>query len=85
MVQLDQNGMYMSLSVRDNGVGIKAEEMDKIFDEFYRIKNEDTVDIPGTGLGLSLVKRLVELHQGRIEAHSTPGSGSVFTVKIPLS
>ena len=85
MVQLAQNGMYVSFSVKDNGIGIKAEELDRVFDEFYRIKNEDTLDIPGTGLGLSLVKRLVELHQGQIEAESTPGAGSVFTVRIPLS
>jgi len=85
MVQLAQSGMYASFSVKDNGIGIKAEELDKVFDEFYRIKNEDTLDIPGTGLGLSLVKRLVELHQGQIEALSNPGAGSVFTVRIPLS
>jgi two-component system phosphate regulon sensor histidine kinase PhoR len=85
MVRLAQNGMYASFSVKDNGIGIKAEELEKVFDEFYRIKNEDTLDIPGTGLGLSLVKRLVELHQGQIEAQSSPGAGSVFTVRIPLS
>lgn len=85
MVRLAQNGMYVSFSVKDTGIGMKAEELDKAFDEFYRIKNEDTLDIPGTGLGLSLVKRLVDLHQGQIEAESTPGAGSVFTVKIPLS
>ena len=85
MVQLAQNGMYVSFSVTDSGIGIKAEELNKVFDEFYRIKNEDTLDIPGTGLGLSLVKRLVELHQGQVEAESTPGAGSVFTVRIPLS
>jgi len=84
-VRVAQNGMYVSVAVEDTGMGIKAEEMEKIFDEFYRIKSEDTVDIPGTGLGLSLVKRLVDLHQGQIEAESTAGAGSVFTVKIPLS
>ena len=84
-MRVGRNGMYAAVSVKDTGVGIKAEEMEKIFDEFYRVKNEDTVDIPGTGLGLSLVKRLVELHQGLVEAESTPGSGSVFTVKIPLA
>jgi two-component system phosphate regulon sensor histidine kinase PhoR len=84
-VQVARNGMYAAVSVKDTGMGIEADEIEKIFDEFYRVKNENTVDIPGTGLGLSLVKRLVELHQGRIDAESTPGSGSVFTVKIPLT
>ena len=84
-IQVSQNGMYVSVSVKDDGVGMKPEELDRIFDEFYRVKNEYTADIPGTGLGLSLVKRLVELHQGQICADSTPGNGSIFKVEIPRS
>jgi two-component system phosphate regulon sensor histidine kinase PhoR len=84
-IQVAQNGMYVSVSVKDDGVGMKPEELDRIFDEFYRVKNEYTADIPGTGLGLSLVKRLVELHQGQIFADSTPGKGSIFKVEIPRS
>ena len=84
-IQVSQNGMYVSVSVKDDGVGMKPEELDRIFDEFYRVKNEYTADIPGTGLGLSLVKRLVELHQGQICADSTPGKGSIFKVEIPRS
>ena len=84
-VRMDQNGMYGSVTVADTGSGIGAEDLEKIFEEFYRVKNEYTADIPGTGLGLSLVKRLVELHQGQIEVQSTPGRGSVFTVRIPLA
>jgi two-component system phosphate regulon sensor histidine kinase PhoR len=84
-VRVDQNGMYGSVTVADTGSGIGAEDLEKIFEEFYRVKNEYTADIPGTGLGLSLVKRLVELHQGQIEVQSTPGRGSVFTVRIPLA
>jgi signal transduction histidine kinase/DNA-binding response OmpR family regulator len=84
-IQVSQNGMYVSVSVEDDGVGMKPEELDRIFDEFYRVKNEYTADIPGTGLGLSLAKRLVELHQGQICADSTPGKGSIFKVGIPRS
>jgi two-component system phosphate regulon sensor histidine kinase PhoR len=84
-VLVKQNGMYVSTTVEDSGVGMSPEELSKIFDEFYRVKNEYTADIPGTGLGLSLVKRLIELHQGRIHAESAPGKGSIFTVGIPLS
>jgi len=84
-IQVSQNGMYVSVSVKDDGVGMKPEELDRIFDEFYRVKNEYTSDIPGTGLGLSLAKRLVELHQGQICADSTPGKGSIFKVGIPRS
>lgn len=84
-IQVSQNGMYVSVSVKDDGVGMKPEELDKIFDEFFRVKNEYTADIPGTGLGLSLAKRLVELHQGQISVDSTPGKGSIFKVGIPRS
>jgi two-component system phosphate regulon sensor histidine kinase PhoR len=84
-IQVAQNGMYVSVSVKDDGVGMEPEELDRIFDEFYRVKNEYTADIPGTGLGLSLVKRLVELHQGQIFTDSTPGKGSIFKVGIPRS
>ncbi len=84
-VRVTQNGMYVSATVEDSGIGMSPEELDKIFDEFYRVKNEYTADIPGTGLGLSLVKRLIELHQGQIHAESAPGKGSIFRVGIPLS
>lgn len=84
-IQVSQNGMYVSVSVKDDGVGMRPEELDKIFDEFFRVKNEYTADIPGTGLGLSLAKRLVELHQGQISVDSTPGKGSIFKVGIPRS
>jgi signal transduction histidine kinase len=59
------------------------EELARVFDEFYRVKNQQTATIAGTGLGLTLVRRLVEMHQGRIDAESTVGVGSTFKVKLP--
>jgi signal transduction histidine kinase len=77
-------GPYLAVCVQDTGIGMSAEEAERVFDEFYRAKNEYTANVPGTGLGLSLVKRLAELHQGRIEVQSSPGKGSAFTLSLPL-
>ena len=57
--------------------------MDKLFDEFVRIKNDKTKDITGSGLGLSIVKKVVELYNGTITVESTPDIGSTFTVRLP--
>ena len=77
-------GMYATVSVRDDGIGMSPTDKEKVFEEFYRARNELTASIPGTGLGLSLVKRLTELHQGTVAVESTPGEGSAFTVSLPL-
>jgi two-component system phosphate regulon sensor histidine kinase PhoR len=76
-------GMYVTVAVKDDGIGISPEDCAKVFDEFYRARNEHTASIPGTGLGLSLVKRLTELHEGTVTVSSTLGKGSEFTVSIP--
>jgi two-component system, sensor histidine kinase and response regulator len=67
----------------DTGIGIRESDMERLFDEFVRIKNEKTKDISGSGLGLSIVKKVVELYNGTISVESTPDSGTVFTVKLP--
>lgn len=83
-VNVGRSGSYVSVSVKDDGIGMSAADREKVFEEFYRARNELTASIPGTGLGLSLVKRLTELHQGIVSVDSTPGAGSVFTVSLPL-
>jgi two-component system, OmpR family, phosphate regulon sensor histidine kinase PhoR len=82
-VRAAREGMYVAVSVTDDGIGISPEDCKKVFDEFYRVRGEHTASIPGTGLGLSLVKRLTELHEGKVEVTSTLGEGSTFTVSIP--
>jgi len=77
------SGMYVTVTVKDDGIGMSPEDRVKVFDEFYRARNETTASIPGTGLGLSLVKRLTELHQGTVAVESALGSGSAFTVSLP--
>lgn len=70
------------LRVADNGVGIPDTEKYKIFDRFYRATTSGSV--PGTGIGLSLVREMVHLLKGRIEVHSVVGEGSEFTITLPL-
>ncbi|HVA21224.1 MAG TPA: GAF domain-containing sensor histidine kinase, partial [Candidatus Micrarchaeia archaeon] len=72
------------VDVGDTGVGIPAEHHKRIFDEFYQLDHATTRQVEGTGLGLSLTRRLVELHGGSISLESDPGRGSVFTFRLPL-
>lgn len=72
-----------TLSVSDNGPGIARQHTDRIFDRFYRVEGTET--IPGTGIGLSLVKELTGLMQGTISLDSEPGRGTTVTVSFPVS
>jgi signal transduction histidine kinase len=74
---------YLEVQVRDQGVGIPPDEIPKIFDKFYRVKHPKTRQVIGTGLGLSLVKGIVEAHRGTVEVESEPGVGTVFRVLLP--
>jgi two-component system, OmpR family, phosphate regulon sensor histidine kinase PhoR len=79
-----QGGM-VRLQVRDTGIGIPAECLPRVFDEFYRVKRAETRHIAGTGLGLSIVKKIVDAHHGRVEVESVPGEGSTFSVFLPVA
>ncbi|MBN1387101.1 MAG: hybrid sensor histidine kinase/response regulator [Bacteroidales bacterium] len=71
------------ITFSDTGIGISEEDREHLFTEFMRVKNEQTRGITGSGLGLSIVKKVIELYNGRINVESNPGSGSVFTVILP--
>src|SRR5262249_50332560 len=73
----------VAVTVRDRGIGIAPADQDRIFDPFYRAADVVSAQIQGAGLGLSLVKRIVEAHGGRIAVDSMPGKGSAFTVTLP--
>jgi len=74
------------IRVKDNGKGIPADKLPYIFERFFRAEETDhTGDEGGTGIGLSLVRTIVEQHHGEIEVESAPGTGSVFTVWLPLN
>jgi signal transduction histidine kinase len=77
-------GGHLDVSVTDRGMGIPAAEQAKIFDPFYRAPDVVAAQIQGAGLGLSLVKRIVEAHSGQITLKSAPGEGSTFTVSLPI-
>ncbi|MDL2211061.1 response regulator [Bacteroides sp. OttesenSCG-928-M17] len=78
-VSIKEKEEYMVLEVADTGVGIPKEKQKKVFERFYQLSSEQA----GSGIGLSLVQRLVELHHGRIELESEVGKGSTFSVYIP--
>jgi signal transduction histidine kinase/CHASE2 domain-containing sensor protein len=77
-----QNGL-VSVAVRDTGYGIPTQELDRIFEKFYRVRDRNTRDVRGTGLGLPLVKLIVESHGGTIAVDSEIGRGSTFTFTLP--
>ncbi len=76
---------YVRVSVRDNGIGMQSKELEKIFSPFYRVKNEKTRYIVGTGLGLTIVKSIVEAHNGFIRVDSEPDQGSTFHFFLPCT
>lgn len=78
-------GDYVRIDVDDDGIGIGEEYLDRIFDSFVRVESGISRESEGTGLGLAITKKIVESHNGAIEVRSRPGSGSTFTVRLPLA
>jgi signal transduction histidine kinase len=74
----------VTLSVEDQGTGIPQAEHEKIFERFYRLGSELRRETQGVGIGLSIVKHIVEAHGGRIIVRSAPGQGSRFTIELPV-
>jgi two-component system, OmpR family, phosphate regulon sensor histidine kinase PhoR len=75
---------YVRISVKDTGFGIGKEDRDRIFERFYRAKNDQTRFITGTGLGLAIVKSIVDAHNGMIKVESEVGRGSAFHIDLPI-
>lgn len=83
-VVVDSVKKWLRIAIRDNGIGIAPEDMEKLFLRFSRIPNKLPGNRTGSGLGLYWAHKIIELHGGNIEVNSRPGRGSVFTIFIPL-
>ncbi len=82
---LKPDGDFVEISVEDTGIGINKEDLPKLFKAFSQVSSPYTKEHKGTGLGLALTKRIVELHGGRVWVESEPGKGSRFTFSIPMT
>jgi signal transduction histidine kinase len=80
-----QQGSEVVIEVCDTGIGISRDNLPFIFDEFFRVKSDQTRHIGGTGLGLPIAKRIIEAHNGRIQVDSELGKGTTFTIFLPKS
>ena len=74
---------YVVIEVKDNGVGIPAEHLSRVFERFYRVDKARSRDAGGTGLGLAIVRQIISAHQGKIEVESAPDAGSTFRIFLP--
>jgi len=83
-VFIEKEGEQLVIEVKDKGVGIPAEHIDRIFERFYRADKSRSREAGGTGLGLSIVRHIALLHRGNVEAESHTGEGSTFRLKLPL-
>lgn len=82
-VKMEQDDGWLHILVKDNGIGIPYEELPRIFERYFRAST--ATGIPGTGIGLNLVKDLVEVYQGKIEVNSNTNQGTEFSVSLPVT
>jgi len=82
-ITLDSTDDEVIAMFSDTGIGIRPEDMGNLFTEFVRIKRDEIKDVTGSGLGLSIVKKVIDLYKGTINVESETGKGSIFTVRLP--
>lgn len=84
-VILDEDHQYFTVTIEDSGIGIAKEEIDHIFERFYRVDKSHSREIGGTGLGLAIARKTVLLHRGSIKVESEVGVGTTFIVRLPIT
>ncbi len=84
LVSTSNSAGNLIINIADKGIGMNTAETGRIFEKYYRIKHGDRHDVKGFGIGLSYVKKIVELHGGNITVNSKPGKGSIFTISLPV-
>ena len=80
----EKNGHYVTIQVSDTGIGLKPEEKERLFEEFFRAKNPLTRNVTGTGLGLTIIKKIIDNYAGKITVDSEFEKGSTFTIHLPV-
>ena len=84
-LSLEQGANEVWIRIRDTGYGIPAADLDFIFNRFYRVRHNGHADIEGNGLGLAIVRSIIEQHGGRVSVDSEPDKGSCFTISLPVA
>jgi two-component system, OmpR family, phosphate regulon sensor histidine kinase PhoR len=82
-IQAQWENPYVRVEVKDNGIGIQAEHLSRVFERFYKADKSRSREAGGTGLGLAIARQIVSAHQGKIEVESSPDSGSTFRIFLP--
>jgi signal transduction histidine kinase len=83
-IQAALKEQHLRVSVRDTGIGIPRDQLNQIFQPFHQVIQSESIPVDGTGLGLALVKRIIEAHHSKVEVESEPSRGSVFFFELPI-
>lgn len=83
-IELQKDNVYLTLRIKDQGIGIREENYDKIFDRFYREDQAHSSQVKGTGIGLAIVKDIVTKYHGKISVSANTPKGTIFEIKLPL-
>ena len=84
MIRIDADKDARTLTVSDNGIGIPKEDVDHLFERFYRVEKSRTSETGGAGLGLAIAKEIIMAHGGDIKIESTYGKGTTMIIELPL-